>query len=127
MPCVQELQTLVDIRQPFDVESEVTSQILSNHSAKVRLRAFDVPGDIGIFTLFDAYPSVPDHVNPEWLLERDEVANINDIDVTRKVACIGYNSVISDQDERKVKAEAARQLQINFQQQASIVRSCHTL
>ena len=126
-PCVQECQTLVDIQQPFDVESEVTSHILSNLSPKVRLRVFDIAGDIGIFTLLDAYLSVADHVDPEWLLERDEVANIHDIDVTRKVGCIGYNSTISEEDERKVTAEVTRQLQMNLQQRASIVRSSHTL
>ena len=121
IPSKQECQLLIDTAQAFDVECEITSQILNEYSPKVCLRAFDIDNDIGIFTLLDVYTSITNYIDPEWLLERDEVYNLKDLNTGRKVGCIGYNSAIGEEDTKMVKAEIARQLQTNLREQAFVV------
>lgn len=54
-------------------------------------------------------------------MERDEAYKRN-LDPGRKVACVGYNGMISDEDARKIKEEATTQVQLNLQQLAVSVR-----
>lgn len=108
-PSNEECDLLRKTGQTFDVESEICSQILSIFSPKVQLLEFSAEEDIGIFKLQDHYPPRSDYVNPDWLLERDEVYE-RDLKPGWKVACVGYSGKISEEDAVKVKNEAAIQL-----------------
>jgi hypothetical protein len=90
---------------------------LSIFSPKVQLLEFSAEDDIGIFKLQDHYPPRSDYVNPDWLLECDEVYE-RDLKPGRKVACVGYSGKISEEDAVKVKNEAAIQLQKTVPQSA---------
>ncbi|KAK3172998.1 hypothetical protein OEA41_006326 [Lepraria neglecta] len=115
LPSNEECDLVRKTGQTFDVESESCSHVLSVHSPKVQLLQFSAEDDIGIFKLQDCYPPRSDWVNPDWLMERDD-AYRHDLNVGRKVACVAYNGKISEGDTRKIKDEAAIQLQKNLQQ-----------
>ena len=51
--------------QTFDVESEISSQVLSAHSPKVQLLDFSAEIDIGIIRLQDRFASRENFVDPE--------------------------------------------------------------
>jgi len=115
LPSNEECDLVRKTGQTFDVETEICSQFLSVHSPKVQLLEFSAEDDIGIFKLQDRYPPRSDWVNPDWLMERDD-AYRQDLNAGRKVACVVYNGKISEGDTRKIKDEAAIQLQKNLQQ-----------
>jgi len=115
LPSNEECDLVRKTGQTFDVETEICSQFLSVHLPKVQLLEFSVEDDIGIFKLQDRYPPRSDWVNPDWLMERDD-AYRQDLNAGRKVACVVYNGKISEGDTRKIKDEAAIQLQKNLQQ-----------
>ena len=116
LPSNEECELVRNTGQTFDVETEYCSQVLSVQSPKVQLLELSAEDDIGIFKLQDRYPPRSDWVSPDWLMERD---NAYGQDLKgRKVACIAYNGRISEGDTRKIKDEAAIQLQKNLPQSA---------
>ena len=78
----------------FGVESEISSQVLSSHSPKLRLIAFDIEHDIGLFKLVEEYPPNPVWADPKWIVERDEVPELG-LKPGRKAACVGYNGHVT--------------------------------
>ncbi|KAL9099348.1 MAG: hypothetical protein Q9163_005139 [Psora crenata] len=117
LPSNEECDLVRKSGRTFDVESEIASQVLSSvHSPKVVLLDFSVEDDIGIFKLPDRYPPRSEWVDPDWLTERDELYNNQNLGPGRKVACVGYSGKINDEDKTKIKNEAAIQLRKNLPQ-----------
>lgn len=120
-PSREECHLMCQSRQTFHVESEISSQILSDFSPKLQLIHFSEQNDIGIYRLLDQYPPRLDWVRPEFLMERDEVYQQN-LSGGRKVACVGFSGAVSQSDQRLIQEEAAMQLQKNLRQIAFSVR-----
>ena len=93
----------------FAVENEVSQEIVGEFSPRVQLVAFDTDNDIGLFKLQDQYPNQTNYIDYNWLLDRDELCQLN-IPHSVKAACIGYSGKLSDEDARIVENEAAKQL-----------------
>ena len=123
LPSNEECELVRQSGQTFDVETEICSQVLSAHSPKVQLVEFSAEDDIGIFKLQGGYSPRSDWVSPDWLMERDEAYRQN-LMAGRKVACVAYNGKIKEGDARRIKDEAAIQLQKTFQQSAFLVSLC---
>ena len=121
IPSRGECELIRQSGQTFDVESEISSQVLSTHSPKVQLLDFSAEDDIGIFRLQDSFTPRENFVDPEWLMERNEVYN-NHLPPGSNVGCLGYNSRISDDDKRRVTEIAASKLQLELHQFAAMVR-----
>ena len=115
LPSNEECDLVRKSGQTFDVETEICSQVLSVHSPKVQLVEFSAEDDIGIFKLQDCYPPRSDWVSPDWLMERDDAYRQN-LTAGRKVACVAYDGNINEGDMRKIKDQAAMQLQMTLQQ-----------
>ena len=120
LPSNEECELFRKSGQTFDVETESCSQVLSTHSPKVQLLEFSAEDDIGIFKLQDCYPPRSDWVSPNWLMERDD-AYRHDLKAGRKVGCVAYNGNIYEGDARRIKDEAAIQLQKTLPQSAFLV------
>jgi hypothetical protein len=91
-PSTEKCELIHKSGQLFVVGSETCSQIISQFSSKVQLIDFSTKDDLGVFKLQDQYPLQIDHVNPDWLLDRDELYK-RDLKPGRKVACIGYKGI----------------------------------
>lgn len=100
------------------MESEISSQILSDLSPKVQLIEFSAKDNVGIFRLQGQYPDRAEWVDPMWLMERDEVCG-RGLGAGRSVACVAYHEKISEDDSQLIKDVAAVQL-LNQLQQGSI-------
>lgn len=120
-PSNEECQVLRDSDHTFRVESEISSQILSEFSPQLKLIHFCVQNDIGIFKLLDHYPPRSDWVRPELLMEREEVYQQN-LQAGRKLACLGFNAGVSELDGRMIQQEAAVQLRKQLYQLPFSVR-----
>ena len=112
-PTVKECESVREDGDIFLVESEITAQILSEDSPKVQLLAFDVDDDIGIFHLMDGYPSSTNYIDPAWIIERDMIQQMN-LPLGRKVACLGYNGRVDNDDVEAIMKEATRVTQENL-------------
>ena len=112
-PTTEECELVRKAGHAFEVESEITAQILTDTSPKVQLIAFDIDADIGVFRLMDKYRPSPNHIDPDWLVETNRVRDIN-LTIGRKVACLGYNGQIDATDAEAVKAEANKVVQDKF-------------
>ena len=123
LPSNEECELVRKTGQTFDVETEIRSEILSVHSPKVQLLEFSAENDIGIFKLQDRYPPRSDWASPDWLMERDDAFR-QDLSAGQKVACVAYNGKISEGDARRIKDEAAIQLQKTLQESAYLVSFC---
>ena len=123
-PSSEECQLIIKSGRTFDVENEISAQTLSQYSLKVRLLAYSADDDIGFFGLLEEYPSRTEFVDPGWLMERDVVYN-QDLSTGRAVACVGYSSRVHQDDARRIKEEAARQLQTSLQQVVTSVSLFH--
>lgn len=119
-PTIEELEYLRYTQMPFDVESEITSKIVCDQSPKVKLIAYNVACDIGLFKLLDEYPSNPTHVNLDWLLDRDAASKIESA-ARSKVACIGFSSQIAEQDSWRINMALAFQLHLKLPEISNIV------
>lgn len=106
--------------QTFHVESEITSQVLSENSPKVQLIAFSVEHDVGLFKLQDDCLSNSDWVEIDWLLERDEVVQAK-VSPGQKVACVGYSGKVENNDAWEISMEIAVQLRLRLPETASLV------
>ena len=78
----------------FEVESEITSQVLCSFSPKVELLKYFLEDDLVIFSLPDEYPPNRNWVEPDWLMQHGDFV----FQAGRKVACVAYNVSISDTD-----------------------------
>lgn len=116
-PTRGECQAVLESNQTFTVESEICSQILSQHSLKVRLVSFDTENYVGIFMLDEKYAPRSEWVQLDWLIERDQMYE-KGLDAGRKVACIGYNARVSEGDEKKIREETWIQTQRILHQSA---------
>lgn len=66
------------------------------------LHYYSEQNDIGIFRLLDHYPPRVDWVHPKFLMERDEEYPQN-LNAGRKVACVGFNGIVSESDGRRLR------------------------
>ena len=99
-PSREECELVRDIGQKFSVESEISSQVLSEFSPKVKLIEFSAEHDIGLYRLLDDYPARTEYLDPNWLIECDEAHGAYPDRLN--VACVGYNSKISSEDAVEV-------------------------
>ena len=109
-PTTQELEAIRTQGYEFRVENEISSQLLSDSSVKVRLCDFSIADDIGLFKLTENFPSRNEWVSPSFLIERDEL-HFRYITSQRPVACVGYNGRVNDNDVQLIKDAVVSQLQ----------------
>ena len=112
--------------ETFNVKSEISSQVVSEFSPKVQLFEFSAEHDIGLYKLQDHYPSRTEYLDPNWLMECDEVYKAN-LEGGQNVACVVYNSKISHEDATEVMRQAAIQLQRTLWQFTTLVSLYQTL
>ena len=98
-----------DLRQKpmsLSVETEICSQVLSSASPKVKLVQYSTSADLGIFKLQDGYPSRPDWVDIDWLMDGNEAYGFKK---GCKAACVAYNGRMNEQDAKEAKRLALSQ------------------
>lgn len=125
-PSHEECELVRKMGETFNVESEICSQVLSEFSPKVQLVEFSAEHDIGLYKLQDHYSSRTEYLDPNWLMELDEVYRVN-LEDGRNIACVGYNSKISPEDATEVMKQAAIQLQRTLSQSTTKVNLYQTL
>ena len=104
----------------YNVETETSSQLLSEESPKVQLIKYSTAHDLGIFRLHEQHPPRKEWIEIEWLMEGDE-AHKQNLVAGQTVACIVFNGEMSPNDESAVKAAAFDYLKHNFPAIASQV------
>ena len=88
VPTDVELMAYRDDGDEFPVETEISAQILGEYSPKVRLVEFDISNNVGIFLLGAQYPPMKHFVDPDWIVERDDLSTAV-IGPGQIVACAG--------------------------------------
>ena len=116
-PSDQELYLIKSQGITFEVETEISAQLLSDESPKVKLLACSKDNDLGIFELMPQYSDRTDYVDPNWLIERDEISQ-RFTTKDRRVACVGFNATIKPNDIQAIKTATATQLQNKMHQDA---------
>ena len=124
-PSHEECVLVREMGETFNVESEISSQVLSEFSPKVKLLWFSAEHDTGLYRLLDDYPARTEYLDPNWLLEGDEIRGAY-LD-GQNVACVGYNSKISSEDAKEVVARAAIKLERTLQQSITQLSLYQTL
>jgi hypothetical protein len=124
-PSREECELVQKMGETFSVESEITSQVFSEFSPKVKLIEFSAEHDVGLYRLLDDYPARTEYLDPNWLLEGDEIRGAY-LD-GQNVACVGYNSKISSEDAKEVVARAAIKLERTLQQSITQLSLYQTL
>ena len=104
----------------YNVETEISSQLLSEVSPKVQLIDYSTVHDLGIFRLHEQHPPRKEWIEVEWLMEGDEAYKRNLI-AGQTVACIVFNGKIYPNDESAIKTAGFDYLKHNFPAIASQV------
>jgi hypothetical protein len=120
-PSDAELDIVVQAGRLFDVEQEISSEFLCEHSAKVQLIRYSREHDLGIFRLRDQDSSRTDWLDVDYLMERDEVEKLLH---HRLVGCLGYSDKIDPADVIHIQEQARFQLHRILGPQAFEVRLC---
>ena len=124
-PSYEECLLVQETGEKFIVESEISSQVLSEFSPKVELFGFNAEHNIGIYRLLDEYPARTEYLDPDWLIEGKEIGGA--YLEGRNVACVGYNSKISPEDAIDVVEQAAIQLERTLPQSRTKLSLYQTL
>ena len=119
-PSEEECKLLHQSGTTFDVETEISSQVLGKFSPKVRLIVWSAENDVGIFQLLPQFASQTEYINIDWLMEPEELYNQN-LSPGRRAACIGYNGSLSKDLAKQVKHEASRELSKNLPHASFVV------
>jgi hypothetical protein len=120
-----ELDIVVQEGRLFDVEQEISSEFLCEHSAKVQLIRYSREHDLGIFRLRDQDSSRTDWLDVDYLMERDEIEKL--LLPHRLVGCLGYSDKIEPADFIHIQEQARFQLHRILGPQAFQVSICSNL
>ena len=108
-PTQGELQIAVQRSLTYHVETEVSTQLLSQFSPIVHLIGFDINWDIGIFKLADGLPPQQYWVDPDWILEQDTIEPMTS---GVPVGCVGYCGEVTDDASKAIHEEAHKRVGI---------------
>lgn len=98
------------------VETEISREIIGDHSPRVQLIAFDIDNDVGLFKLHDSYADQKNFINIDWIMERDDAYSTR-LQFGVAAACCGYSESLSELQSEKIQLHAAQHLSqklVNF-------------
>ena len=107
-PYQYELDGFIGTGSNLEVESDISTVLLSDLSAKVILIAADGKNDLGLFELLPQFPPSKDWVELDWLMDRNEVKD--SYFPGGRVACVGFSSSLELADINAVRQGAQDQL-----------------
>ena len=99
-PSDSELEVMRSSGAIFEMETEICSNVMTEHSPKLKILTWSIPDDLGVFELDAKYPARTEWIDIDLLMERDE---LNVFGPNHRVACIGSSGKLTEGESAVVK------------------------